>query len=133
MSVGALVATAAYAKWPTRMRPETVALTTTLILFAAMILLIFANNRVIAAVSMLVVGTADGPQLAAIFTIRHREAPERSRSQIFITAASLKITAAALGAAIVGQLSQAPITTLALMMGGVQLIAAATFIIRRNG
>jgi hypothetical protein len=58
---------------------------------------------VIAAVA--VAGVADGPQLAAIFAVRHRETPPRLRGQVFTTAASLKITAGAAGAAVAGSLA----------------------------
>ena len=52
-----------------------------------------------------IAGVADGPQLAAIFAVRHRETPQRLRGQVFTTAASLKITAGAVGAAVAGSLA----------------------------
>lgn len=48
------------------------------------------------------IGIGEGPQLAALFAIRHREAPEHLRGQIFTTGASLKITGFALGASVAG-------------------------------
>jgi hypothetical protein len=36
-------------------------------------------------------GVGEGPQLTALFAVRHRESPEHMRGQIFTTAASLKI------------------------------------------
>jgi MFS family permease len=132
VSVSALIATAAYAKWPTRYSPDTVAFATTLILSIAMLLLAFAGNVTLVLIAMLVVGLADGPQLAAIFAVRHREAPKRSRSQVFTTAASLKITAAAIGAALAGRLSGMSLKTTILTACLVQLIAAVTFILWRN-
>ncbi|WP_414937275.1 hypothetical protein [Amycolatopsis sp. cmx-11-51] len=40
----------------------------------------------------LLAGFAEGPQLSALFAIRHREAPAEVRAQVFATAASVKIT-----------------------------------------
>ncbi|GAA3081341.1 hypothetical protein GCM10020000_79050 [Streptomyces olivoverticillatus] len=48
-------------------------------------------------VAVFVAGIGEGPQLAALFAVRHREAPEHLRGQIFTTGASLKITGFALG------------------------------------
>ncbi|MFL1376859.1 MULTISPECIES: MFS transporter [unclassified Nocardiopsis] len=52
------------------------------------------------------VGAAEGPQLTALFAIRHREAPDRLRARVFTTGASLKISAFAAGAALAGPLAQ---------------------------
>lgn len=128
VSVGALIATVTYAKWPTKYSPDTIAFITTLILTAAMLLLAFAGNAALALITMLIVGLADGPQLAAIFAVRHREAPERSRGQVFTTGASLKITAAAVGAALAGQLSGVSLELTILVAGFVQVIAATVFV-----
>lgn len=129
VSVAALVATIAYAKWPTKYSPDTVAFITTLILAVAMGVLAFAHNAFVAFVAMIVSGLADGPQLAAIFAVRHREAPERSRSQVFTTGASLKITAAAAGAVLAGQLSGASLELTVVVAGCVQLVAAIAYML----
>jgi MFS family permease len=128
LSVSALLATIAYAKWPTRHSPDAIAFVTTLILAVAMLVLAFAGNVFVALVAMAVAGLADGPQLAAIFAVRHREAPERSRSQVFTTGASLKITAAAVGAAMAGQVAAGSLRFTILMGCVVQLTAAISFI-----
>lgn len=132
VSVGALAATAAYAKWPTRYSPDAIALFTTLILAVAMLILTFAGNAALALIAMLIVGLADGPQLAAIFAVRHREAPERSRGQVFTTGASLKITAAAVGAGLAGQLSVVSLELTILAACFIQFIAAITFVFVRS-
>lgn len=132
VSVGALVATAAYAKWLTKYSPDVVAFVTTIILAIAMLILAFAGDAAIALIAMLIVGLADGPQLAAIFAVRHREAPERFRSQVFTTGASLKITSAALGTALAGQLSGTSLKLTVLVACFVQLGAAALFLLMRN-
>jgi MFS family permease len=132
VSVGALVATAAYAKWPTKHSPDVIAFVTTLILAVAMLVLAFAGNAALALIAMLIVGLADGPQLAAIFAVRHREAPERSRSQVFTTGASMKITAAAVGAALAGQLSGLSLEFTILAACFVQITAVAIFMLIRK-
>ena len=129
VSVSALVATIAYARWPTKHSPDTIAFITTLILSIAMLMLAFSDNIALALIAMLVVGLADGPQLAAIFAVRHREAPERSRGQVFTTGASLKITAAAAGAALAGQIAGMSLLFVILIACSVQMVAAGVFII----
>ncbi|MFY7068266.1 MFS transporter [Nocardiopsis changdeensis] len=57
-------------------------------------------------VCLALVGAAEGPQLTALFAIRHREAPDRLRARVFTTGASLKISAFAAGAALAGPLAQ---------------------------
>jgi MFS family permease len=47
-------------------------------------------------------GLAAGPAFAALFSVRQQWSPERLRGQIFTTAASLKVGAFALGAALAG-------------------------------
>jgi MFS family permease len=132
LSVSALIATVAYAKWPTKCSPDTIALATTLILAVAMLFLAFASNIVTILLAMLIAGLADGPQLAAVFAVRHREAPERYRSQVFTTGASLKITAAAVGVVLAGSLASSSLRWTILVAGVVQVLAAVVFIVTRR-
>ncbi|HSX28461.1 MAG TPA: MFS transporter [Candidatus Saccharimonadales bacterium] len=129
LSASALAATIAYAKWPTRYSPDTIALLTTVVLAVAMLILAFADSRLIVFFAMLVAGLADGPQLAAIFAVRHREAPSYSRSQVFTTGASLKITAAAAGALLAGYLVAESLQVTILVICLVQLMAATSFMV----
>lgn len=128
LSVSALATTIAYAKWPTRHSPDSIALATTVVLGLAMLLLVFAVNPAVAIIAMLVAGLADGPQLAAIFAVRHREAPEHARGQVFTTGASLKITAAAIGTALAGCLASYSLAWTAVAACMVQLAAALLFV-----
>ncbi|MFF5970195.1 MFS transporter [Streptomyces sp. NPDC012769] len=73
----------------------------------------------------LLAGAAEGPQLTALFAVRHREAPERLRAQVFTTGASVKITAFALGAAAAGPLAGRTPAGALLAAAAVQLLAAA--------
>jgi hypothetical protein len=129
LSVGALIATAAYAKWPSKHSPDTVAFVTTLILAVTMFILALAGNIFVALLAMLIAGVADGPQLAAIFAVRHREAPARSRGQVFTTGASLKITAAAVGVLVAGHLATGALQLTIIAGGVVQLLASVSFVI----
>ncbi|MFF4185396.1 MFS transporter [Streptomyces sp. NPDC001691] len=100
-AISALVANAVLARFPRSVAPDTVIWASALIQAAALALAIW-RQPVVLIVAVLVAGIGEGPQLAALFAVRHREAPERLRGQIFTTGASLKITAFALGAAVAG-------------------------------
>ena len=131
VSAAALVATAVYAKWPTTRSPDIVAFATTVILAVAMLILAYAGGVAVALIALGIVGLADGPQLAATFAVRHREAPERFRGQVFTTGASLKITAAALGAGLAGQLTGVSLKLTLVAACFVQLGAAIVFLLMR--
>jgi hypothetical protein len=105
LAAASLATNAALARWPARLAPDTVFALATALAGGAYLGLALAPGAgwVIAAVA--VAGVADGPQLAAIFAVRHRETPQRLRGQVFTTAASLKITAGAVGAAVAGSLA----------------------------
>jgi hypothetical protein len=95
-----LGANAVLARWPLPLAPDTVFALATIVAGLAYLAMAAGWWPVIA-----LVGLADGPQLAAIFAVRHREAPPQLRSQVFTTAASLKIAAGALGAVLAGRLA----------------------------
>ncbi|MFE5331248.1 MFS transporter [Embleya sp. NPDC056575] len=110
LAASALTTNAFLARRPHPLRPETVIRYSTLILTGALLLAATAHPIPLIA-AMLLAGVAEGPQLTALFTIRHREAPEALRSRIFTTGASLKITTFALGAALTGPLLTHSLTT----------------------
>ncbi|TDD47224.1 MFS transporter [Nonomuraea terrae] len=95
----------------------------TAVLGVGMALAAVADTFWIAVVAAAVVGAGEGPQLTALFAVRHREAPARLRGQVFTTGASLKITSFALGAALAGPL--AAYSTGAALAAGAALQAAA--------
>jgi hypothetical protein len=76
-----------------------------------------------------VVGAGEGPQLTALFAVRHRESPEHMRGQIFTTAASLKIGGMAAGAALAGPLAGWSVTGCLLVATGIELCAAAAYLL----
>lgn len=102
LAATSLATNAVLSRWPARLAPDTLFALATALAGCAYLGLAVAPSAgwVIAAVA--VAGVADGPQLAAIFAVRHRETPQRLRGQVFTTAASLKITAGAAGAALAG-------------------------------
>jgi MFS family permease len=74
-------------------------------------------------------GVGEGPQLTAVFAIRHREAPAAMRGQIFTTAASLKIGGLAAGTALAGPLAGRSVTACLLTAAAIELCAAATYLL----
>ncbi|MGW1762213.1 MFS transporter [Streptomyces mirabilis] len=129
-AISALVANAVLARFPPSAAPDTIIWASALVQAAALALATW-RQPVVLVVAVLIAGIGEGPQLAALFAIRHREAPEHLRAQIFTTGASLKVTGFALGAAVAG-----PVVTrslpgaLALAASAAVLAALAFFAIR---
>ncbi len=105
-------------------RPDAVVLGSTLVMGVSMAAAAVAPGWLtLAAVAL--AGAGEGPQLTALFAIRHRETPARMRGQVYTTAASLKIAGLAAGAALGGPLAGHSVTTCLLVAAGVELCAAA--------
>jgi MFS family permease len=75
------------------------------------------------------IGAGGGPQLTALFEVRHREAPAGMRGQIFTTAASLKIGGFAVGAALGGLLADWSVTGCLLIAAAIEVAAAAVYLV----
>lgn len=131
LSISALLATVIYAKSSIHKKPDVVVFASTLGLALALALLAYADNTLTAVIAMLVVGIADGPQLAAVFAVRNREAPDRIRSQVFTTGASLKITGAAFGFALAGWIAPHSLFVCLLVASAIQLMAAMAYLLVR--
>ncbi|MGW5045684.1 MFS transporter [Streptomyces griseoluteus] len=71
----------------------------------------------------LLIGAGEGPQLTALFAVRHRESCDHLRSQIFTTGASMKITGFAVGAALAGPLAARSVPGALLLAAGVAVVA----------
>ena len=84
-----------------------------------------------AAVSL--AGAGEGPQLTALFAVRHRETPASMRGQVYTTAASLKIAGMAAGAALAGPLAGRSVTGCLLVAAGTELCAAAAYLLAGPG
>jgi MFS family permease len=133
MALAAVVGNAAYALRPGRISPDRVLVATFCLLAVASgtaTLALVADRPPVGVGCLLVAaaltGAADGPQLAALLRIRHRDTPGAVRSQVFTTGASLKLGGAALGAALCGVLASAlPAAMLAAMAA--ELLALLCF------
>jgi len=123
----ALITTMAMSRWPPKWPPETTFLAATSLAAIGLLLAAFARNPVVLIAGGAVLGVADGPQLAAIFALRQRDAPAHLRGQVFTTAASLKLTAGAIGAAAGGALIAQSTTTVLVVAATMQVAAFLYF------
>lgn len=106
-------------------RPDALVLGSTLVMGVSMAAAAMAPGWLtLAAVAL--AGAGEGPQLTALFAIRHRETPARMRGQVYTTAASLKIAGLAAGAALGGPLAGHSVTTCLLVAAGIELCAAVS-------
>ncbi|MFE2463191.1 MFS transporter [Streptomyces sp. NPDC059402] len=127
-AISALTANAVLARFPRSVAPDTVIWASALVQAAALALAIWGQPAVLI-VAVLIAGIGEGPQLAALFAVRHREAPERLRGQIFTTGASLKITGFSLGAAIAGPVATWSLPGALAFAASVAVLAALVFFV----
>ncbi|MFF8565820.1 MFS transporter [Streptomyces albidoflavus] len=120
----ALLANVVLARHPLRATPDTL-LRWTALLQGAALLLAAAGHPALVLAAALLAGAGEGPQLTALFAVRHREAPARLRAQLFTTGASLKTTGYAAGAALAGQLADGALPAALLAAAALQLLAGA--------
>jgi len=131
MAAAALIASAALAMragQATRWRADTRVLASTLVIGGGMVAAALAPGWF----TMLAVaagGAGEGPQLTAVFEVRHREAPAGMRAQIFTTAASVKIGGMSLGAALAGPLAGRSVIICLLVAAGVEACAAVAYLV----
>jgi hypothetical protein len=127
-AVASLTANAILARRPSRGRPDTQVLASTLVIGASMAAAALAPGWLtLAAVAL--GGAGEGPQLTALLAVRHRETPANLRGQVYTTAASLKIAGLAAGAALAGPLAGWSVTGCLLIAAGTQLVAAAAYLL----
>ncbi|MGW1295389.1 MFS transporter [Streptomyces sp. NPDC002533] len=131
-ALSALLANAVLARYPHAVAPDTV-LWAAPLLQAAALGLAAAGGPVALVVAVAVVGLAEGPQLTALFAVRHREAPEGLRTQVFTTGASLKITGFAVGAAVAGPLADRSLAGALLVAAGTAALAVPAWFALRPG
>ncbi|PWS43668.1 hypothetical protein DKT74_15430 [Streptomyces sp. ZEA17I] len=127
VAIAALVANAALAGFPRSVTPDTIIWASSLVQAAALALAAWAQPAV------LIVRIGEGPQLAALFAVRHREAPDRLRGQIFTTGASLKITGFALGAAAAGPAAAWSLPGTLALAASVAAVAALIYFVIQPG
>jgi MFS family permease len=108
-------------------RPDTLVLASTLVIGVSMATAALTPGWLtLAAVAL--AGAGEGPQLTALFAVRHRETPANLRGQVYTTAASLKIAGLAAGAALAGPLAGWSVTGCLLIAAGTELCAAAAYL-----
>ena len=78
---------------------------TTVVVAIALVVLTFSPSFTVTLIAAFVIGVADGPLLAATFSVRSREAAPEIRSVVFTTAASIKTSLYAVAAAALGAVS----------------------------
>lgn len=126
VAAAALAANALLARSPRPVRPDTLIWVAVLVLALALLLAATLRPALLVA-AVVLAGAAEGPLLTALFAVRHREAPERLRAQIFTTGASLKITGFACGAALAGPVAAWSLPGALLAAAGTQVLAATAF------
>ena len=90
IAVASLVANAILAHRPGRGQPDVRVFASTLVIGVSLAAAAVAPGWLtLAAVAL--AGAGEGPQLTALFAVRHRETPASLRGQVYTTAASLKI------------------------------------------
>src|SRR5689334_11440029 len=126
-AVASLTANAILARRPGRIRPDTWVFASTLVIGVSMAAAALAPGWLtLAAVAL--AGAGEGPQLTALFAVRHRETPASLRGQVYTTAASLKIAGLAAGAALAGPLAGWSVTGCLLIAAGTELCAAGAYV-----
>ena len=128
IAAASLITNSILARRPLRSQPDTRVLVSTVVMGVSMALVsVVAGWFTLAAVALS--GVGEGPQLTALFSVRHRESPEHLRGQIFTTAASLKVAGLAAGAALAGPLAGRSVTACLLLAAGFDLCAAAAYVL----
>jgi MFS family permease len=129
-AVGALVLVRLQTLWP----PERVVIVALALLGCLMLLWPLASSLAIALILIAIAGFADGPNLSATFAVRQRWTPRALHGQIFTTAASLKVGAFSLGAALAGPVVVAFGSRATLVIAAsTQLAAAAAGLLLARG
>ncbi len=124
-AVGALIGSVLYSRYGARVPTERVAYTTMLAFGGTLAAVGLAPGLGIALAAAAVAGFFDGPLLAATLDLRQRVAPAHLRTQVFTTAASLKIGAFAVGSALAGPTADGVGARGMLLVAGAGQFAAA--------
>ncbi|KOU04183.1 integral membrane protein [Streptomyces sp. NRRL F-5755] len=128
VAASALLANAGLARRPRLLHPDTVLVCSTAVLTVALLMTAAAGPPALLLGAAVLAGLGEGPQLTALFAVRHREAPEHLRGQVFTTGASLKITGFALGAGLAGPLAARSLPGALLTAAALQLLAGLLFL-----
>lgn len=127
-AAGALAGALALARWPLPIRPERLAALSLLVTGLALAAAAAMPSLPGCLALFVLAGLGDGPLLTATLRIRATYAPETARAQVFTTGAALKLSAASLGAALVGLTATWPPSTPLLLIAATQLAGAGILI-----
>ncbi|MFH8408581.1 MFS transporter [Streptomyces sp. NPDC018019] len=128
VAASALLTNAGLARRPGLLRPDTVLMYSTVVLAVALLITVTAGPPALLLGAAVLAGFGEGTQLTALFAVRHREAPEHLRGQVFTTGASLKITGFALGAGLAGPLATRSLSGALLTAAALQFLAGLLFL-----
>ncbi|MDT8914308.1 MFS transporter [Amycolatopsis sp. PS_44_ISF1] len=129
MAVASLVATTLPRPGP----PDTAVLLSTVVIGLGLLAAASASGVVLLIAAVALTGFGEGPQLAAVFEVRHREAPAAGRAQVFTTAASVKIGGMAAGTALAGPFAGTSPAACLCVAAGLQLAAASGYLVCSAG
>ena len=132
MAAASLIANALLARWPPRGEPDSGVVVSTLVIGASMAAAAIAPGW-LTVLAMASGGAGEGPQLTSLLAVRHLQTPEHMRGQVYTTGASLKIAGFAAGAALAGPLAGRSVTACLLVAAGLQLCAAAAYLLTGSG
>jgi len=104
-AIGALIGSVSYARVASRVAEEPAAMVGFVLFAVALGAIAAAPTLLVALIASFFSGLIDGPLLAATLNLRQRHAPAWLRTQVFTTAASLKIGAFAVGSALAGPMA----------------------------
>lgn len=133
-AAGSALGALALVRFQTLWRPELVVFGSLTTLGCLMLLWPLASSLPLALLLIAAAGVADGPNLSATFAVRQRWTPRDLHGQIFTTAASLKVGAFSVGAALAGPavVSFGPRATLVLAASAQLAAAAAGWLLARG-
>ncbi|MFF2524911.1 MFS transporter [Streptomyces liangshanensis] len=126
VAVSALAANAVLSRATRPVRPDAVVRYSPLVLAVALLLASTGHPALVVA-GLLVAGLGEGPQLAALFAVRHRETPAHLRGRVLTTGAALKVTGFALGVAAAGPLGARSPACALLAAAAIQVLATGSY------
>ena len=128
LSSSALIFSLGIGRWSAQ-RPDFIVGLSTAVMASGFILVGFVPTIWGAGAAFAAIGAADGPQLAALIRIRHRDAPQGLVGQVFTWGSSLKVGAAALGRALAGVIGAHSLAHLFWAAALAQVLALTLFLL----
>jgi predicted MFS family arabinose efflux permease len=126
-AAGALAGSLLYARRPVGSnRPELVVMAGLAVAAVPLALAAWSSSNVVSVALFALAGLCSGPQTGALFATRDQSAPAELNTQVFALGAGMKISAAALGAALAGQVAALEPRLLLLIVAGAQVIGGVT-------